>query len=184
MKRNMGQLINLIEQIKNGDKDKFSVVIEKFDPLIRKYTRLLYKEESEDVRGELVLALWEAIVSLEYIVNEGQTFNYLSNALRNTFFELYRKSKKSHNHEICVDDDMLYIQPYIESEYDNAIIEIVVNDFLGKYDGRLYEIYYLIMVEYLSDCEIADRLKISRQYVNRQRKLLKKKLLRKFFSNI
>ena len=57
MKRNMGQLINLIEQIKNGDKDKFCTVIEKFDPLIRKYMRLLYKEESEDVRGELVLAL-------------------------------------------------------------------------------------------------------------------------------
>ena len=45
-------------------------------------------------------------------------------------------------------------------------------NFLKQYKGIKYEIMYLIMVEHLSDIKIADRLGISRQYVNRQRREL------------
>ena len=42
------KISKLIYDIKK-DKEKFGLLIEKFDPLIKKYVRLLYKDDKEDV---------------------------------------------------------------------------------------------------------------------------------------
>ncbi len=77
------------------------------EPLICKYMRVLYKDENEDVRSELVLALWEAITKIKYVENEGQCVTYLTNALRNKFYELYRNSRKEHDNYFSSEMTML-----------------------------------------------------------------------------
>ena len=177
----MGQLSNILKQIKNGDKEKFALVIDKFDPLIKKYTRILYKDESEDTRAELLLALWEASVNIEYIDYDGQIITYFSNAISNKFHELYRKSIKIHECEICSEDSAFSGSPFIEWTYCNINTEQDVQNFLKDYSGLKHQIYYLIMVESLSDSQIAIKLNISRQYANRQRKQLQKILQNQLF---
>ena len=61
----MGDFLNLIENI-HQDKEQFSKLVITMNPLINKYTRILYKDDKEDVRSELILALWEAVTKLKY----------------------------------------------------------------------------------------------------------------------
>lgn len=44
------------------NKNDFEKLINMMTPLINKYTRLLYKDEKEDINSELILALWERII--------------------------------------------------------------------------------------------------------------------------
>lgn len=99
----MGDFINIIQKIQS-DKNYFIELVEKMNPLINKYMRLLYKDEKDDVCSELFLALWEAILKMEYFDNEGQCINYLTNALKNKFYELYRKSAKVHDNEYLAEN--------------------------------------------------------------------------------
>ena len=94
------------------------------------------------------------------------------NALKNKFYELYRKSRHKNDNETRVDEFIAIEKGYIDKDYADITTEIDVKKFLQQYKGMKYEIMYLIMVEHLSDIKIADRLGISRQYVNRQRREL------------
>lgn len=89
----MEDFVSLINSIYK-DKEQFPRLIELMNPLINKYARTLYKDEKEDVRSELILALWESVSKLNYIENEGQCVLFITNALKNKFYELYRNSKK------------------------------------------------------------------------------------------
>ncbi len=173
----MGQFSDMVNQVKNGEKERFVSLIEQLEPLIAKYTRLLFKDEKEDVRSELILALWEAVTNMEYIANDGQGMVYFTNALRNKFYELYRKSKHEHDGETLFDELYSMEQSFVEQQYGDINMKTDVLNFLKQYKGKKYEIYYLIMMEQLSDSEISSRLNISRQYVNRQRRQLQNKLL-------
>lgn len=67
----MGEICELIDKIKRNKED-FYLIVERFSPLINKYTKLLYKDEKEDVYEELVTALWEAIQKMMFYENDGQ----------------------------------------------------------------------------------------------------------------
>ena len=92
----MREWCKLLKDIKNN-KDEFAKLIESMNPLLNKYVRLLYKDEAEDIREELILALWESVLKINYCNNDGECFSYINNALKNKFLELYRKSKKRHD---------------------------------------------------------------------------------------
>lgn len=95
--KKMEELKLLICTIYDKKNNKFEELVEKFQPLIKKYIRILYKDEKEDVHSELVLALWEAVINIKYVENEGQIMSYLCRALHNKFLELYRKSRNLHD---------------------------------------------------------------------------------------
>lgn len=61
----MGEVSSVIQKIRE-DKNNFGMLLERMKPLINKYTKLLYKDEKEDVYSEMVLALWEAVMKMEY----------------------------------------------------------------------------------------------------------------------
>ena len=70
---------------------------------------------------------------------------------------------------------------FIENQYIDVMIKEDVERFLKDYDGNKRKIYFSIMVENLSDAEIAIKYNMSRQYVNRIRKELGKILLNQDF---
>ena len=101
------EISKLIYEIKDN-KERFALLVDRFEPLIQKYVRLLYKDEKEDTYAELVAALWEAVYSMEFYDNDGKIVKYLSTALRNKFLELYRTSRKYHDHIAEADETTIY----------------------------------------------------------------------------
>lgn len=168
----MKELKLLIYAVQNGDHNKFYEVVEKLRPLIQKYVRLLYKDEKEDVSSELVLALWEAVISIQYAEVQGQIMSYLCKALHNKFLELYRKSRNQHDYEICLDNmNVLDIQ-VVENQYNDVITEQDMINMLEIFNGVKKDIYYSMTLEMLTDIQLALKFGISRQYANRLRKQL------------
>lgn len=57
----MGEIVMLINEIRDGNKDAFCILMDKMQPLINKYSYSLYKDNREDIQSELYIALWEAV---------------------------------------------------------------------------------------------------------------------------
>lgn len=143
------------------------------EPLINKYAYILYKDETEDIKSELNISLWEAVNKIRVLENDGQVFNYFSIAIKNRFLELYRNSKKIHDHETTITDNMLTNNViFLQKEYDDLIIDEDIAHFLEQYNGMKKNIFYLILFRNYSDVEIAKQLGLSRQYINRIRQQL------------
>lgn len=175
------QLNKLIQDFKNGENEKFIQIIEKMKPLINKYIRLLYKDEKEDIQSEFVLCLLESITKMKYYNEEGQCIYFLSKALKNRFHELYKKSKLHFDREVIVDDEYFININFKQSEYDNCIICEDLKKLLLKTEGKQYKILYAMIFNDESDTEIAKKLFVSRQYVNRIRKNSYNLLKEKYF---
>ncbi len=171
----MGDFINIIQKIQS-DKNYFIELVEKMNPLINKYMRLLYKDEKDDVRSELFLALWEAILKMEYFDNEGQCINYLTNALKNKFYELYRKSAKVHDNEYLAENTVFLDVPNIEDPYLEYILRSDLENIVNQYSGKKKKICLNIIETDQSDLEIAEIYNVSKQYVNRLRRFIYNKL--------
>lgn len=178
----MGEIISLIQKIQT-DKATFNDLVEKMEPLIKKYTRLLYKDEKEDVRSEMMLALWEAIARLKYCEKDEECIAFLCTALKNRFYELYRKSKKEHDNQIFVENDDVFDVGMVENiiDLENVIFKIDVEMFLKKYVGKKQEIFRMIIMGNASDVEIAEAFSVTRQYINRMRRQLYKEILDRHF---
>ena len=163
------EISELIFEIKM-DKEKFVLLIERFEPLIKKYINLLYKDEKEDARAELIAALWEAVCSIDYYSDNGQVVKYISTALRNRFLELYRLSRKYHDHTIEVDEITVpdFITP--DDVYNDLIIYNNMEILKKRLKGRKMQIMEMIFYKGYTDIEVADKLGISRQYVHRVKK--------------
>lgn len=168
----MGEFVELIEEIKK-DKNQFYKLINKFEPLIKKYTKKLYKDDEEDVRAEYLLALWEAVQKMEYSRCDAEIVEYINNAIQMKFLELYRKSRKLHDREDNeTQDEKTPIQAFEEKEYNEVLFRQDVKKFISNYTGVKKQIFSLIMEENMSDSDIAERIQKSRQYVHRIRRFL------------
>lgn len=178
----MGEITDVICEIKE-DKEKFYLLVDKFAPMIKKYIRLLYKDEAEDTYAEMVLALWEATNNITYYENDGQVVKYLNMAVKNKFLGLYRNSRKYHDNE-CGDNDVedFTTPSYTENEYEEMVVNEDVKCIIANLSEKKREISYLILRENLSDAEVGNRLGLSRQYVHRVRKGLSELFLEEYFN--
>ena len=141
----MGEFVELIEEIKK-DKNQFYKLINKFEPLIKKYTKKLYKDDEEDVRAEYLLALWEAVQKMEYSRCDAEIVEYINNAIQMKFLELYRKSRKLHDREDNETlDEKTPIQAFEEKEYNEVLFRQDVKKFISNYTGVKKQIFSLIM---------------------------------------
>lgn len=177
----MGEITLLIRKIRI-DKNAFQELVDRMEPLIKKNIRLLYKDEKEDVRSEMILALWEAVTKIKYYENDGECMTFLCNALKNRFYELYRKSKKEHDNQIFLEnDDAVEMNRNDIAGLDDVLFHIDIEMFLKEYDGKKQKIFRKILTEDESDAEIAQTLFVTRQYVNRMRRELYRELADRHF---
>ncbi len=178
----MGEITSIIQKI-HINKNEFKELVEKMNPLIKKYVRLLYKDDKEDVRSEMTMALWEAVIRMEYCETDGECLAFLCTALKNRFYELYRKSKKEHDKQQLTDNDDLFDISGVEkfTDLENVIFNIDIEMFLQEYTGRKQKIFRIIIAGNESDAEIAEIFSVSRQYINRLRRELYKEVLDRNF---
>lgn len=178
----MGEITSIIQKI-HIDENAFEELVKRMEPLIKKYVRLLYKDDKEDVRSEMMLALWEAVIRMKYCENDGECLSFLCTALKNRFYELYRKSKKEHDNQQLIDNNDVFDVSGVENitDLENVIFNIDVELFLQTYKGMKQKIFRTIILGNESDAEIAEIFSVSRQYINRLRRELYKEILNRHF---
>lgn len=178
----MGDIISLIQKIRT-DKEAFKELVDKMEPLIKKYTRLLYKDEKEDVRAEMTMTLWEAVIKLKYCEKDEECLTFLCTALKNRFYELYRKSRKEHDNQVFAENEDIFDSGKVENmtDLDDVIFNIDAELFLKEYGGKKREIFRMIIMGNESDTEIAEVFSVTRQYVNRMRRELYREILDRHF---
>jgi len=178
----MNDYKEIISKCKEGDEKSFLILAENFEPLIKKYVRLLYKDEAEDIKQEMLFALWVAVNKIEFIVNEGQCTNYFANALKRRFLELYRRSKRF-NEYICLEGFNYYEENNADThDYINDInIKNDIDKFLDKYCPKTRELCKHMLFDRMSDSQISEKFDVSRQYVNRIRRRLRLDLYDYFY---
>lgn len=170
----------LIQKIR-VDKKSFDELIHEMTPLINKYVYLLYKDEQDDVRAEMILALWEAVSRIKYCENDKECLSYISRALRNRFYELYRKSRKQYDNRAYEEyEENMQDEPVI-TDINNIEFHMDIEKFIDEFGGNKKELYKAIILEQKSDIEIGQEHQLSRQYVNRIRNTIYKEL-RDFFN--
>lgn len=177
----MEELTSIIDLIKK-DKNQFYVIQNKMKPLIDKYCRILYKDDCDDVRSELTLSLWEAIIKISSYDNDAQIITYLKNALTNKFHELYRNSRKQNDNETLFSDDDLCNFKSSSNTSKNIVMNVDIHNFIKHFSGPKRMVFIYILIYDLSDSEISEIMGISRQYVNRMRRNLRI-LLSEYFRN-
>ncbi len=158
-------LIELIGEYKKGDENNFLIITKRFEPVIFKYARMLYKDEKEDTISELNLSLLEAVHKIEYYSNEGQCFTFLNRALRNRYLELYRNSRKRCDNELPLDSNYDYC--CIFYEYENVELRSDLRKHLSHYNDKQKKILFSIFIEGKSSAKVASEYKVSRQYTTR-----------------
>ncbi|EOS73916.1 sigma-70 family RNA polymerase sigma factor [Lachnospiraceae bacterium 10-1] len=167
----MENIVSIIKNIKAGNTSEFALVVNKMHPSLEKYSRLLYKDNKEDTYAELVSALWESIIKMKYFNEEGKCITYLHTAIKLRYLELYKQSKKLHEHEQTTlpnsSDETIQNDDFID-----VIIKEDITNLLNKYKGLKKAIFYSILFMNMTDSEIAKKYNISRQYVNRVRRNL------------
>ena len=150
-------------------------IIQKFQPVICKYAGKLYSLEYEDAVQELNEALIMAVVSIDVCNAEGQSIAYLVKGIKLKFYELRRKSiveyeYRMHSEQIDVNTNITCTDDYSEIEWKLELKKLKDKSCPMEchiFDGMVWEI---------SDVELADLLHVSRQYINRKRRQLMKRL--------
>lgn len=134
------------------------------------HVNLLYKDEKEDVYSEMMLALWEAVMKMEYYDEDSECTVFLCTALKNKFLELYRKSKKYHDNCTVLEQDIIEINQFYEDKFSDIILDNDLKHAIEHCDERKKIIFMEIVLDEMSDSEIAHKHNLSRQYINRLRR--------------
>lgn len=166
-------LVSLVTQYKKGNKEVFVQICEKMRPLILKYVRILKFDDQEDIRSELVLAMLECLEQIERYSNEQEVLHYINQAIQFRFFELYRSSKKKMNEVNLNNEDTEFVEVifrYYPNDFEEIIYRQDMKDYIVSLPKNKRNIAKRILLDGMSDGEIAKELHLTRQYIHRVRK--------------
>lgn len=155
----------LIKNTKKGDDQSLIDIICKFKQTIKKFTRNLHYEEAET---DLIIALIEIIknIRLDNFKNksDGAIVNYIYRSMENKKIDLFRKDVKGVREEVEINLDILEDEE--SYEYDDRLFIKSLLDTLTNIQKRVIVDKY---IRGYSDNEIAIRMNILRQAVNRSK---------------
>ncbi|NNC94750.1 MAG: RNA polymerase sigma factor [Chitinophagales bacterium] len=100
----------LISRIKQGEKEAFEVLYDKYSAaLFGVVTKIVRSEEiGQDVMQEAFVKIWKKIHS--YDSSKGSLFTWMLNISRNTAIDKWRKIKREQKVEIQTDESVVGIQ--------------------------------------------------------------------------
>lgn len=163
-----GYLSDLVKHSKD-DSETMIQLLGVMEPLIKSYTRKLFFMEKADAQQEIYLAIIEAVKNIPQCKTDGQCLTYIQNAVKFKFVHMCKKNMKKEEMEDLYKKDLdeeIYMEKYsdVETFYDLQKKKASMNQ-------KQKEILYFLLRGY-SDHEIADKMGISRQYINRIKKKL------------
>jgi len=151
-------------------------ILECMQPMIKRYACRSHWGEKEDVEQELILAVIEAVNKMENCDNDGKGITFFGNAIKNRYLEIYRKGKRA-SVEGAVEWEQLDREVGQDTKcYQNVEFLLDLEQLLQTDSYVKEKIAYYILHEQWDDQEIARRMNITRQYVNRCKKEIFRKL--------
>lgn len=155
--------------IAKEDSSAMLQIIEILNPLISAYTKKLFFMENEDARQEIIIAIIEAVKRIDKCENDGRCLTYIHNAVKFRFAHLCKKNLK--NQEILdLNGEILNNMSYWE-DYSEVEIKYEIELKEENMTQTQKQILKYCLMGY-TDREIAEKLGLSRQYVNRIKKFL------------
>lgn len=155
---------------RKGDNEALLEIIEVFNPLLSKYSRLL---DGEDTRQDLIIHLISVTSKINLhnkeFCKDKVIVSYIAKSIRNEYIKLSKKKNKTILNESELNLD-------IEVAYDGFESEFELLDFFKILSEKEAYIMKLIYVYYLSVSEVSDYMKISRQAVNQAKNRALKKI--------
>ena len=175
----MENLKNTIFTAQNVDKNALLEVITFFDPLIKKYVKLM--DYDEDFKSELTIYLMELINSMKLsdfrILNDFTIINYVRTSVYHEYIFLSKKRNEIVQHETYYETEDLNIllgEDYrISDKLDDLLIDELLRCSLTKCE---YICFNLVIIEGYSSSQASKTLGISRQAVNSSKNRAIKKL--------
>ncbi|MDO4338241.1 MAG: sigma-70 family RNA polymerase sigma factor [Eubacteriales bacterium] len=170
----METILSLIEKYQSGSAEASAQILEQMTPLVKKYAAQIHCMEYEDALQELYIALLESLPYLNTNRKEGKCVNYMKATVVNRYYALCKQHLSVPTIEdLEASSSTLQAPPAFDETYYDVVsyINTLPNDSIKK-------ILCMYFYEDKSDTEIAEKLQVSRQYVNR----VKKKLITDYFS--
>jgi RNA polymerase sigma factor (sigma-70 family) len=164
--RGMNNLIDIVKKARKGEKEAMIELLEKFKPLIKKYS---YKLNYEDSEAELVLFLLEIVHSMEIengsYINDECVIGYINKCFINKFYKLSNSRYMKSIIETCLEIEISNEEDYLDIETN-----IYVNELLGKLTNRQRMIVHSIYIDNKQQKQIAKEFHISRQAIHRTKR--------------
>lgn len=169
----MESLRNTVFEAQKGDKNALLEVITFFDPLIKKYVKLM--DYDEDFKSELTIYLMELIKSINLsdfrIMNDFTLINYIRTSVYHEYILLSKKRNEVVQSEKYYEvEDLNYLlgEDYrISDRLNDLLIDELLRYYLTKCE---YKCFNLMIIEGYSSSQASKTLGISRQAVNNSKK--------------
>lgn len=171
----MTDILENIISYKKGNRDDILYVLEKIDPLLKKYA---FKLDYEDAYFDLQLFVIESIykIDINSILNtsDGALINYFNKSIYYEYIKLSKKKSEQNLREIYNEEENAYIESNLSvfDDYSELTIDSMVKDLTNKEQFVIKSIFY----NGLSVEETARRLKQSKWNVYKLRDSALRKL--------
>lgn len=158
------QLLKLIEEYQNHRMENFHLIYEVFCKLIFTYGKQIgEKEASQDLSIFLVELLFKIDISKFEKDESDDLQRYIAVCLRNEYYAMLKRKQ----HMLTYYDELTYDIPENTYNPENALL---IKDCLSNISENQRRILILRYFYDFSDSQIAEKLHISRQAVNKARK--------------
>lgn len=173
----MKTLTELIQNYQNGIPDSDSEILKRMEPLVKGYASRIHCMEREDSTQELYLTLLKTLPYLSSSSSEGECIRYMQTSVENRYRSLCRSCLSEPEKD---DFDSCSVSLQAPDSFDDTYYDVTA--YINSYPSDSVQRKILSMYFYQdkSDAQIARKLKLSRQYVNR----MKKKLILRYISEI
>lgn len=171
----MKSLTDLIYEYENGCPDANGEILKRMEPLVKGYASRIHCMERDDSIQELYLTLLNTLPYLSSSSSEGECVKYMQTAVENRYRSLCRNclsEPEKDNFDSCS------VSLQAPDSFDNSYYDVVAYIKSFPADSIPRKILSMYFYQDKSDTQIAQKLNLSRQYVNR----IKKKLILGYIS--
>ncbi len=170
--------------VQNGDKEKFGLLMERYDPKLSRYGRkfLSRKENIEDIVQDIFISTFQNIQSFDTSLKFS---SWIYRIAHNAFVNALKKNSKGPVTSFDLDlllSYQIYEDPDIKEREDKEL-QKMMNSCLDKLKPKYKEVLILHFLEDFSYKEISDILKIPTGTVGIRIKRAKEEL-RKYYQEI
>lgn len=173
--KSLFELAKIIQSKEQGYKNAILKLIKQFQPLIKKYSYLLYYEDSQ---SELTLTFIETLYKIPIdnpnFKQDQYIISYISKSIRNNYIYLLQKRNQLYYYECPINLEIMG-----DLYQENVEDKLFINDLLLLLTEREKEIINLKYFKEYSDIEISKKIGISRQAVNKTKNRALKKMRKK-----
>jgi len=160
----MEDLCKLIINSKMHNESSTLAILDKFSPLINKYSRKL---AYDGAHTDLVICLLETIESIpvytnKNLRNDAGIIAYINTSIKHKYIILSKKNCKITNSETELNTDF-----FGENPYNTVDDKLFIQEILDKLPVFQKDVIKKIYINNIAENDLAKQLRISRQAINR-----------------